>query len=104
MSGLDRSCLFPSDGHRQAGTDQAEIAWRNEVRDRTQRMLNPPLPVVPPLDAAQARFHTFWSLPEKQRERILQAEQEHREQAEAERLAEARQVEAERLAREGSLP
>lgn len=101
MTGLTRSTLYPSDGHRQSGTDPSELDWRNSVRDRTQRLLNPPLPVVPPLDAAQARFHTFWSLPEAQRESILKAEQEHREQAEAERLEAARQVEAERLAREG---
>lgn len=101
MSGLVRNYLFPPTVQRQAGIDQSELDWRAEVRERTQRMMNPPIVPVPPLDAAQARFHTFWSLPEKQRESILKAEAAHREQAESARLAEARQVEAERLAREG---
>lgn len=101
MAGLIREYLFPSPVPRHAGIDQSELDWRAEVRERTQRMINPPVVPVPPLDAAQARFTTFWSLPTEQRESILAAEAEHREQAERERLEAARQAEAERLAREG---
>lgn len=97
MSGFQRSTLYPPAVPRHAGIDPAELAWRNEVRERTQRMINPPVVPVPPLDAAQARFTTFWSLPEAQRQAILEAEAEHREQAERERLEAARQAEAERL-------
>lgn len=104
MTGLTRSTLYPSDGHRQAGLDPAEIEWRNSVRDRTQKMINPPIVPTGPVDNGTARYLAFWSLPAEERESILQAEQEHREQAEAERLEAARQVEAERLAREGVLP
>ena len=97
MSGFQRSTLYPPAVPRHAGLDRSELDWRNEVRERTQRMMNPPIVPVPPLDTGMAKFVAFWSLPEKQRESILKAEQEFREQAESARLAEARQAEAERL-------
>lgn len=100
MTGFARSHLYPPAVQRQAGLDPAEINWQNEVRDRTQRLLNPPIVPAPPVDAGTARYLSFWSLPEAQRESILKAEQEYREQAEAERLEAARQAERERLARE----
>lgn len=97
MSGFQRSTLYPSPVPRNAGIEQSELDWRNEVRERTQRMINPPVVPVPPLDSGMAKFVAFWNLPEKQRESILQAEQAFREQAERERLEAARQAEAERL-------
>ncbi len=101
MSGFQRSTLYPPAVPRHAGIDQSELDWRNEVRERTQRMINPPVVPVPPLDTGMAKFVAFWNLPAEQRESILKAEQEYREQAEAERLEAARQAELERLAREG---
>ena len=97
MVGLIREYLFPSAGQRQAGPDQWEADWRQELRDKTQKMVCPPIVPVPPLDTGMAKFVAFWSLPEAQRESILAAEAQHREQAEAERLEAARQAELERL-------
>ncbi len=101
VAGLIRDTLFPSAVQRQAGIDQSELDWRAEVRERTRKMVCPPVVPVPPLDTGMAKFVVFWSLPEEQRKSIIAAEAAHREQAERERLEAARQAESERLAREG---
>lgn len=97
MSGFQRSTLYPPSVPRHAGIDQSELDWRNEIRDKTQKMICPPVVPVPPLDTGMAKFVAFWNLPAEQRESILAAEAEHREQAERERLEAARQAELERL-------
>lgn len=101
MSGFQRSTLYPPAVPRHAGIDQSELDWRNEIRDKTQKMICPPVQVQPTPDEGTQRYLSFWNLPAEQRESILKAEQEYREQAEAERLEAARQAELERLAREG---
>ncbi len=101
MRGFQRSTLYPPAVPRHAGIDPSELDWRAEVRERTQRMMNPPVVPIPPPDSGMAKFVAFWNLPAEQRESILKAEQGYREQAEAERLEAARQAELERLTREG---
>ena len=97
MSGFDRQSLRPAQPLR-APIDLGEWEGRAQVRERTQKMVCPPVIPQPEFDPPTLRLLWFRSQPPEEQERILAAEQEHREQAERERLEAARQAEAERLA------
>lgn len=86
MTGFARSHLYPPAVQRQAGLDPAEINGKKRSARPDPAIVESAHRTGTASRCRNSASFRFWSLPEAQRESILKAEQEYREQAEAERL------------------